>query len=445
MQGRDDVAGFIAGLRRRRPLHRRLPGRGGPAAPARARPQLPAADLHPGPAERPAVRRRHRPGRRQGHAGGAGPRRTCSWSRSTTAAAGTATTTSSRTCCGRTCWTSSPTEVADLHRRASAWYEQQRRAVRGDPPRAGRRGRRARGGPGRAGHPGAAPEPAGGHAPRLARRRSPTRSSASGRCSAVGFVGALMAGGEFEGVEARLRDAERWLDADRAGAERRTPPAGMVVVDEEEFAASRGRSQMYRAALALVRGDVPATIGHARRALDLAAEDDHLRRGGGGGAPGARALDERGPRGRAPRVRRRRWRAAAGRAHLRRPRLLDHAGRHPDRAGSPRRGAAHLRAGAATRRRAGRAGAAGHGGHARGPEPDRLRARRPGSRHAAPAAQPGAGRAHRAAAEPVPLAGRDGPDPGGRGRPGRRARPARRGASACTWATSPRTCGRSRR
>ena len=47
MQGRDDVAGFIAGLRRRRPLHRRLPGRGGPAASARAGPELPAADLDP--------------------------------------------------------------------------------------------------------------------------------------------------------------------------------------------------------------------------------------------------------------------------------------------------------------------------------------------------------------------------------------------------------------
>ena len=37
-------------LRRGRPLRRRLPGRGGAAASARARPQLPAADLHPGPA-----------------------------------------------------------------------------------------------------------------------------------------------------------------------------------------------------------------------------------------------------------------------------------------------------------------------------------------------------------------------------------------------------------
>src|SRR5918993_2561979 len=58
-------------LRRGRPLHRRLPGRRGPAAPARARPALPAGDLHPEPPERLPVRRRHRPGRRQVEAGGA--------------------------------------------------------------------------------------------------------------------------------------------------------------------------------------------------------------------------------------------------------------------------------------------------------------------------------------------------------------------------------------
>ena len=61
-------------LRRGRPLHRRLPGRGGLAAAARACPAVPAADLHPGPAERPAVRCRHRPGRWPGQAGGAGAR-----------------------------------------------------------------------------------------------------------------------------------------------------------------------------------------------------------------------------------------------------------------------------------------------------------------------------------------------------------------------------------
>ena len=64
---------------------------------------------------------------------------------------------------------------------------------------------------------------------------------------------------------------------------------------------------------------------------------------------------------------------------------------------------------------------------------------------AAPAAQPGAGRAHRAAAEPVPVAGRDGPGPGSRRAIWTARSPCSTRRSACTWATSPRTCGRSRR
>jgi ATP/maltotriose-dependent transcriptional regulator MalT len=98
---------------------------------------------------------------------------------------------------------------------------------------------------------------------------------------AVGFIGALMARGEFEGVEGRLRDAERWLEPADAGAEGTwTPPVGMVVVDEGELPRLPGAIQMYRAALALVRGDAPATIGHAQQAIHRAAEDDHLTRGG---------------------------------------------------------------------------------------------------------------------------------------------------------------------
>src|SRR6266545_633625 len=85
----------------------------------------------------------------------------------------------------------------------------------------------------------------------------------------VGFVGALLAGGEFEGVEGRLREAERWLD---------TPSAEMVVVDDEEFRRLPGTIELYRAALALARGDVLGTMRHARRALDLSPEDDHLSR-----------------------------------------------------------------------------------------------------------------------------------------------------------------------
>jgi LuxR family maltose regulon positive regulatory protein len=97
----------------------------------------------------------------------------------------------------------------------------------------------------------------------------------------VGYVGALMATGEIEGVEARLRSAERWLET--TGAVGEAPgvrSADMVVVDEEEFRRLPGQIALYRAGQALIHGDVAATMTHARRALDLAGADDHAGRGG---------------------------------------------------------------------------------------------------------------------------------------------------------------------
>jgi LuxR family transcriptional regulator, maltose regulon positive regulatory protein len=79
-----------------------------------------------------------------------------------------------------------------------------------------------------------------------------------------------MAGGEFEDVERRLQDLERWLQPD--------PPPGMVVVDEDELRRLPAVVEMYQAALALIRGDAAATIDHARLAIDRAAPDDHLAR-----------------------------------------------------------------------------------------------------------------------------------------------------------------------
>jgi len=93
----------------------------------------------------------------------------------------------------------------------------------------------------------------------------------------VGYAGALMAMGEFAGVEARLRDAERWLDG--ATGVRKGPPAPsaeMVVVDEEGFRGLPSAIAMYRAALALILGNVAGSMTHARRALDLVGEDDHV-------------------------------------------------------------------------------------------------------------------------------------------------------------------------
>src|SRR3954467_1850670 len=89
----------------------------------------------------------------------------------------------------------------------------------------------------------------------------------------IGYVSSLMVTGEIEGVEERLRDAERWLDP-------AARPAGeMVGGDDEAFRTLPTAIAMYRAGTALVRGDVAGTMTHARRALDLADEDDDLARG----------------------------------------------------------------------------------------------------------------------------------------------------------------------
>ena len=89
----------------------------------------------------------------------------------------------------------------------------------------------------------------------------------------VDYAYALFGGGELGAVEARLRDAERWLDTT-------ADTAGMVVVDEEEFRRLPGMIALLRAAQALARGDMPETVKNARRVLDLAPEDAHLMLGG---------------------------------------------------------------------------------------------------------------------------------------------------------------------
>jgi LuxR family transcriptional regulator, maltose regulon positive regulatory protein len=98
----------------------------------------------------------------------------------------------------------------------------------------------------------------------------------------VGFAGALLLAGEFEGVEGRLRDAERWLSMTESEAR----VAGMVVADEAGFRSLPGTIEAYRAALALVGGDVQSTVTHARRALELSPAEDHLIRASAAGVLG---------------------------------------------------------------------------------------------------------------------------------------------------------------
>ena len=236
-----------------------------------------------------------------------------------------------------------PDQVATLHRRASAWYEQHGSAA--DAIR----------------HALAAADFA--RAADLvelavpAMRRSRQEATVLGWLKAlpdelvhvrpvlsVEYAAMLLVSGELEGVEARLRDAERWLDttADR-GERPDAPAAAMVVVDEEEFRRLPGSIAVYRAGQALARGDVADTVKYAQQALDLVPEDDHLRRGCGSGAPGARLLDERGSRdsatGRMPRA----WRGCSMAGNISDvTRLLHRPGGYSDCARSSPRGHAHL-------------------------------------------------------------------------------------------------------
>src|SRR6266571_1333231 len=179
-----------------------------------------------------------------------------------------------------------PDDVPDLHRRASGWYEQH-----GDPPEAIRHALAA----------GAFERAADLVELAIpAMRRSRQEAAVHGWLQAlpdelirvrpvlsVGFAGALLAGGELEGVEVRLRDAERWLDGAtgmRQGPQ--APAAEMVVVDDEEFRRLPAEIELYRAAQALTRGDVPGTVRHAGRALELSPADDHLGRASAAGLMG---------------------------------------------------------------------------------------------------------------------------------------------------------------
>jgi LuxR family maltose regulon positive regulatory protein len=92
------------------------------------------------------------------------------------------------------------------------------------------------------------------------------------------YAGELLSSGELEGVDARLRDAERWLGP-HAPDRTDVGSAGMVVVDEGQFRRLPGAVAVHRAGHALLLGDLALTEEHARRALDLAPDDDHLGRG----------------------------------------------------------------------------------------------------------------------------------------------------------------------
>ena len=173
-----------------------------------------------------------------------------------------------------------PGRVPDLHRRASAWYEQN-----GEPSVA-------------IGHALAAED--FGRAADLvelaipAMRKTRQEAALHGWLEAlpdevvrvrpvlsVGYAGALLAVGELEGVEAWLRDAERCLGGAGSPA-----PSAKMAVNDEEFRRLPAGIELYRSALAMARGDVLGTVRHARRASDFSPEEDHLVRASAAGMSG---------------------------------------------------------------------------------------------------------------------------------------------------------------
>ncbi|HEY7102301.1 MAG TPA: LuxR C-terminal-related transcriptional regulator [Mycobacteriales bacterium] len=177
-----------------------------------------------------------------------------------------------------------PGLIGELHRRASAWFQQQ-----GDPVAA-------------IGHAlaGEDYERAADlieltmplmqrerREPELARwvREVPDEVVQVRPMLALAFVGALAQVSDFATVDKRLSDIERSLRPDGGPWPERLPP-GLVVADEDGSRSIPGQVEMYRAALALWHHELDATVAHARAALSLAPPGDDLIRAAAGALGG---------------------------------------------------------------------------------------------------------------------------------------------------------------
>ena len=87
----------------------------------------------------------------------------------------------------------------------------------------------------------------------------------------AGYAWALLDRGEMEPSEARLQDAERWLD-DTSSPNAETSKTEMIVADKEEFQVLPASIAVARAYRSLAYGDVPHTILYAQQAINLLPE-----------------------------------------------------------------------------------------------------------------------------------------------------------------------------
>lgn len=172
-----------------------------------------------------------------------------------------------------------PNPLSSLHRRASAWYEQN--GLRSEAIR----------------HALAAQDYE--HAAGLIELAGPATEEGSIQQAAwlgwvkslpdelihtrpvlnVWYAYALLGSGEMEAAEARLKDAERWLEAaDTIKVNQETASREMVVVDKAQLKTLPATISVGRAFITQALGNTPETVRNARRALELVPEGDHFRR-----------------------------------------------------------------------------------------------------------------------------------------------------------------------
>ncbi|MGD9527076.1 LuxR C-terminal-related transcriptional regulator [Pseudonocardia sp.] len=180
-----------------------------------------------------------------------------------------------------------PDQAAELHRRAADWL-----GAHGEPTEAIRHAL-AGNDPGRAANLMELAVPLMRRERREAELRTWIRALPDDVVRArpmlgLALVGALAQVSDFAEVGTRLDGIEATLRPD-GGAWPPRPPDGLVVVDERGFRSAPASVEMYRAALALGRGDLDATVIHAREALSLAPPDDDLIRAGAGALAGLAA------------------------------------------------------------------------------------------------------------------------------------------------------------
>jgi LuxR family maltose regulon positive regulatory protein len=175
-------------------------------------------------------------------------------------------------------------EIADLHRRASTWFD-----ANGDTPQAVSHALAA-------GDVGAAADLMERALPEVQRERReaelarwvealPDEVVRLRPVLAIGLVGSLAQRSRFDAIPQRLSDIERALRA-KDGTWSEQPPREVIVVDEAAYRSVPARVEMYRAALALTGGDLDGTVAHAGEALKLTPDDDDLTRASAGALAG---------------------------------------------------------------------------------------------------------------------------------------------------------------